>query len=88
LIDGIALFDYHSDGIPTVLNNDESSIQSNCFLIGPSLRQSNTIFCYIYKFRQRFVPIILDIAAREGWNLDPQEIQFFKENQMCLDNLD
>ncbi|MGZ7228838.1 NAD(P)/FAD-dependent oxidoreductase, partial [Streptococcus pyogenes] len=32
--------------------------------------------------------IILDIAAREGWNLDPQEIQFFKENQMCLDNLD
>lgn len=88
LIDGIALFNYHSDGIPTVLKNDESSIQSNCFLIGPSLRQSNTIFCYIYKFRQRFVPIILDIAAREGWNLDPQEIQFFKENQMCLDNLD
>lgn len=88
LIDGITLFDYQSDGIPTVLKNDESSIQSNCFLIGPSLRQSNTIFCYIYKFRQRFVPIILDIAAREGWNLDPQEIQFFKENQMCLDNLD
>lgn len=88
LIDGIALFDYQSDGIPTVLNNDESSIQSNCFLIGPSLRQSNTIFCYIYKFRQRFVPIILDIAAREGWDLNPQEIQFFKENQMCLDNLD
>ncbi|HGA3456058.1 TPA: pyridine nucleotide-disulfide oxidoreductase, partial [Streptococcus agalactiae] len=39
------------------------------------------------KFRQRFVPVINHIAQREGIILDEDTLEFFKENQMYLDNL-
>ncbi|HGD0958256.1 TPA: NAD(P)/FAD-dependent oxidoreductase [Streptococcus agalactiae] len=87
LIDGIALFEYDKNQLPIVTEDDESTIVNNCFLIGPSLRQRDTIFCYIYKFRQRFVPVINHIAQREGIILDEDTLEFFKENQMYLDNL-
>ncbi|MGT2769254.1 NAD(P)/FAD-dependent oxidoreductase [Streptococcus ictaluri] len=87
-IGGQAVFDYDNDGIPQVTKDDESTISPNCFLIGPSLRHDQTIFCYIYKFRQRFLPIIAEIAKRDKWTLDSEEIDFFKANQMYLDNLD
>lgn len=87
LIDGIDLFDYDAQQLPKVNEKDESTIQDNCFLIGPSLRQGQTIFCYIYKFRQRFLPVIAEIAKRESWTLNPEEVAFFKANQMYLDDL-
>lgn len=88
LIGGEAIFDYNQDSIPLVTENDESTLNPNCFLIGPSLRQKNTIFCYIYKFRQRFSPLITEIASREGWQLDPDILEFYRANQMHLDRLD
>lgn len=83
-IDG-DLFTYNADGIPQVNEYDESTIHSNLFLIGPSVRQKNIIFCYIYKFRQRFLHVLKEIAARENWTLNPNELAFYKENQMELD---
>lgn len=86
-IKGDSLFNYNEDGLPLVSKKDESTICNNVFLIGPGLRQDNVIFCYIYKFRQRFLPVIATIAERENWKLDEDEINFFKQNQLFLDDL-
>lgn len=53
-----------------ILNNvDESTVAKNIFVIGPDVRHQDAIFCYIYKFRQRFGVIINEIAQREGWDI-------------------
>ncbi|MGT2887609.1 NAD(P)-binding domain-containing protein [Streptococcus didelphis] len=87
LIDGDDLFSFDHNQLPLVTEADESTISPNCFLIGPSLRQADVIFCYIYKFRQRFLPLIMEIAKREKRELDPDTIAYFKANQMLLDDL-
>lgn len=82
------LFEYNEDSIPMVNAYDESTLYENAFLIGPSVRQQQVIFCYIYKFRQRFAYIIHQIAQREGWEVSEEALAFYKMNQMYLDNLD
>ncbi|AXJ13821.1 NAD(P)/FAD-dependent oxidoreductase [Streptococcus pluranimalium] len=84
---GDDLFQFTKDGIPMVNEKDESTLCHNVFLIGPSLRQKDVIFCYIYKFRQRFIPVIKEIAKREKWTLAPVVLDFYKDNQMSLDDL-
>lgn len=88
LIEGMELFGYDDNQLPLVTEQDESTLVTNCFLIGPSLRHGDTIFCYIYKFRQRFMPLICEIARREALKLPQEEIDFFKANQMYLEDLD
>ncbi|AGM99123.1 NAD(P)/FAD-dependent oxidoreductase [Streptococcus iniae] len=88
LIGGMELFCYDDNHLPLVTEQDESTKVANCFLIGPSLRHGDTIFCYIYKFRQRFMPLICEIAKREKLKLPQEEINFFKANQMYLEDLD
>ena len=33
---------------------------------GPQVRQDNEIFCFVYKYRQRFAVVINEIAQRLG----------------------
>ncbi|WP_124057385.1 NAD(P)/FAD-dependent oxidoreductase [Vaginisenegalia massiliensis] len=80
-------FNKNADGLPEVNMYDESTIASNIFLAGPSLRQPGAIFCYIYKFRQRFAPLIGEIARRESWTLDPNIEALYRQNMMYLDDL-
>ena len=82
------LFAYNEDSIPLVNEYDESTLCKNAFLIGPSVRQQQVIFCYIYKFRQRFAYVIHQIAQREGWKLSEETLSFYRMNQMYLDDLD
>ncbi|EHJ57127.1 hypothetical protein HMPREF9318_00814 [Streptococcus urinalis FB127-CNA-2] len=86
-INGISLFEYQENDIPLLTENDESTIHKNIFLIGPSVRQKDVIFCYIYKFRQRLAPIIAEIAKREHWSLDEEELATYRDNHMFLDDL-
>ncbi|MCT1796051.1 NAD(P)/FAD-dependent oxidoreductase [Helcococcus kunzii] len=81
------IFEYNNEGLPIVSIEDESTIAENIFLVGPSLRQNNIIFCYIYKFRQRFATTIMEIAQREGITIDNQIIDLYRRNQMLLDDL-
>ena len=52
------LFDEDEHGI-VLTENDESAKTSGLFLVGPQVRQHGVIFCFIYKFRQRF-PIVAE----------------------------
>lgn len=87
-IKGDSLFTYNKEGIPLVNEHDESTISNNVFLVGPSLRHGKVIFCYIYKFRQRFAIVAQIIADRLNIKIDEKGLNLYKRNQMYLESSD
>lgn len=59
------LFD-HNEGYPVLNEVDESSKTENLFLVGPQVKHGNALFCFIYKYRQRFAIVGEEIAKREN----------------------
>jgi len=51
------LFEFDDEGMPNITENDESTAFSNVFLVGPHVAHGNAIFCFIYKYRQRFAVV-------------------------------
>lgn len=59
---------FRHNGNPLLkLEKDEFFGQTNIFLLGPSVRHNNHIFCFIYKFRQRFGVIVENILRKENY---------------------
>ncbi|MEM1259661.1 MAG: NAD(P)/FAD-dependent oxidoreductase [Bacteroidota bacterium] len=59
---------YRADGSPKLRQeSDEFFGHRNIYLSGPSVRHDNHIFCFIYKFRQRFGVIVEDILRKEKY---------------------
>lgn len=56
---------------------DESTVCPNLFLVGPQVRHGNAIFCFIYKYRQRFGVVAEELSRRLNG-----------DEQLCLDVLD
>lgn len=55
-------FEFNNGNV--ILNdNDESTKTKNLFLVGPQVIHNDAIFCFIYKFRQRF-PIIAETIGK------------------------
>lgn len=80
------LFEWSESGSPIVSEEaDESTITPGLFLSGPMLRHGNVIFCFIYKFRQRFAVIGAAIAEDMGLNTDV--LDEYRQAQMYLDDL-
>ena len=79
------LFESRSDGFPLLSENDESTIVSGLFLCGPSVRHDNHVFCFIYKFRQRFAVVAKAIATSLG--LAAEELENYRQWGMYLDDL-
>ncbi|MBV6652312.1 MAG: NAD(P)-binding domain-containing protein [Mameliella sp.] len=61
LVDG--LFDF-GEGYPLLTEFDESRKTKNLFLAGPQVKHGNALFCFIYKYRQRFAIVAEEIAKR------------------------
>ena len=55
---------------------DESIQTPGLFLVGPQVRHDQRIYCFIYKFRQRFALISKQIALRTQLNIAPSESDF------------
>jgi putative flavoprotein involved in K+ transport len=49
---------------------DESIYTPGLFLVGPQVRHEQGIYCFIYKFRQRFAGISRQIAQRLGLDIE------------------
>lgn len=80
-------FDWREDGLPALNAYDESVKQPNLFLIGPHVRQKEVIFCFIYKFRQRFAVVAKEILDRLEMDYDEAVLEKYRQNNMYLDDL-
>jgi len=79
------LFEKREDGYPLLSEQDESTITPGLFLCGPSVRHDNHVFCFIYKYRQRFAVVAKAIANRLG--LPAEELEIYRKWGMYLDDL-
>ncbi|MEM6480975.1 MAG: NAD(P)-binding domain-containing protein, partial [Pseudomonadota bacterium] len=78
-------FDFDPDGIPLLTSQDESTSMPGLFLVGPEVSHQGHVFCFIYKFRQRFAVVARAIAGRMG--VDTSVLEIYYENNMLLDDL-
>lgn len=75
------------DGEIKLSDVDESIRAKNVFVVGPDVRHQDAIFCYIYKFRQRFGVIVNEIAERENWDIG-DFVTVSRANSFYLDDCD
>ena len=80
-----SLFDWRDDSFPLLTENDESTVAKGLFLVGPQVRQDDVIFCFIYKFRQRFAVVANQIARRLRVSTKP--LEEYRRYGMYLDDL-
>jgi cation diffusion facilitator CzcD-associated flavoprotein CzcO len=60
-----SLFEFE-DNYPVLNDFDESTKTENVFLVGPQVKHGNALFCFIYKYRQRFAIVGENIAMTVG----------------------
>ncbi|MEM1146005.1 MAG: NAD(P)/FAD-dependent oxidoreductase [Pseudomonadota bacterium] len=79
------LFELRQDGYPLLNENDESTVVPGLFLCGPAVRHEGHIFCFIYKYRQRFAVVAKAIATSLG--LPAEGLEAYRSWGMFLDDL-
>lgn len=79
------LFEQRADGFPLLSEHDESTIVPGVFLCGPAVRHDNHIFCFIYKYRQRFAVVAKAVAT--SLMLPAQGLELYRNWGMYLDDL-
>lgn len=80
------LFEQRDDGFPSLNEKDESTIVPGMFLCGPSVRHDGHIFCFIFKYRQRFAVVAEAIASSLGFETE-EFVEAYKSWGMYLDDL-
>jgi thioredoxin reductase len=73
------------DDYPQLTPEDESTRTPGLFFVGPLVRHDNHIFCFIYKFRQRFAVVAKAIATRLGH--PAEDLEQYRKWGMYLDDL-
>ncbi len=79
------LFEARDDGFPLLNEHDESTIVPGLFLCGAAVRHDKHIFCFIYKYRQRFAVVAKAIATSLG--LPAEGLEMYRMWGMYLDDL-
>ncbi|MXX80128.1 MAG: monooxygenase [Chloroflexi bacterium] len=79
------LFEQRDDGSLLLNDDDGSTITPGMFLCGPAVRHNDHIFCFIFKFRQRFAVVAKAIATSLG--LPAEELEEYRQWGMYLDDL-
>ncbi len=77
-------FDEHGRVVVTE-EADESTVLPGLFLAGPSLAHREAIFCFVYKFRQRFGVVARGVGRRLDRDIEPLEA--LREPGFLLDDL-
>ncbi|TCI25104.1 MULTISPECIES: NAD(P)/FAD-dependent oxidoreductase [Exiguobacterium] len=83
-------FEWDASGMPVLNDRDGSTIDERLFLIGPSVRQRNVIFCFLYKYRQRFAVVAETMLTLSDQQVDKDQADVFNDyidNDMFLDDL-
>ena len=79
------LFERREDGSLLLSEHDESTIVPGVFLCGPAVRHDNHVFCFIFKYRQRFAVVAKAIATSLG--LPAEVLEGYRQWGMYLDDL-
>ena len=79
------LFERRDDGSLLLSEHDESTIVPGVFLCGPAVRHENHVFCFIFKYRQRFAVVAKAIATSLG--LPAEALEGYRRWGMYLDDL-
>jgi putative flavoprotein involved in K+ transport len=79
-----ALFEWEN-GHAVLTGEDESTVVPGLFVVGPEVRHGAAIFCFIYKFRQRFAVVARAIAERLG--ADTSILDLYRQHGLLLDDL-
>lgn len=82
-------FDWQGGSVQ-LTQHDESTKVENFYLIGPQVRHQNVIFCFVYKYRQRFGVVAKAIAEKHnlGNKQDVEQIiSDYKQQNFYLDDL-
>ncbi|MEM6362776.1 MAG: monooxygenase, partial [Planctomycetota bacterium] len=79
------LFERREDGFLLLNECDESTLTQGLFLCGPAVRHDNHVFCFIYKYRQRFAVVAKAIASSLG--LPAEQLESYRRWGMYLDDL-
>ena len=87
------LFDFEGS-YPLLTDSDESQKTENLFLVGPQVKHGSALFCFIYKYRQRFAIVAEEIANR--CDIPPSKVQdiineyrnnnFYLKDLSCCDD--
>ena len=80
------LFEKRDDGFPLLNEHDGSTIFDGMYLCGPSVRHDGHIFCFIFKYRQRFGIVARSIAESLGLPTD-EFVAAYRSWGMFLDDL-
>lgn len=79
------LFERRDDGFLLLSENDESTLVPGIYLCGAAVRHDDHVFCFIYKFRQRFAVVAKAIATSLG--LPAEGLETYRTWGMYLDDL-
>ena len=79
------LFEQRDDGSLLLSEDDESTVVPGMFLCGPAVRHNNHVFCFIFKYRQRFAVVAKAIANSLG--LPAEALEEYRKWGMYLDDL-
>ncbi|EMH4162938.1 NAD(P)-binding domain-containing protein [Pluralibacter gergoviae] len=71
-----AFFRWSEAGYPELTPEDGSTLFPGLFLAGPHVRQGQNIYCFIYKFRQRFPAVAAGILRHLDLPLDDELAQW------------
>ena len=79
------LFERREDGSLLLSEDDESTLVPGLFLCGPAVRHNEHVFCFIFKYRQRFAVVAKAIATSLG--LPAEDLEEYRKWGMYLDDL-
>ena len=74
-------------GSPLLSDEDESTKTPGLFLVGPAVRHEDHVFCFVYKFRQRF-GVVADVIAQGLGHETEDTVHQCREFNMYLDDFD
>jgi thioredoxin reductase len=74
---------------PLLNDSDESTIIDNLFLVGPQVKHGDALFCFVFKYRQRFAIVAEEITKRIGMDSENirKVIQEYKSKNFYLKDL-
>jgi putative flavoprotein involved in K+ transport len=79
------LFDRDADGAVVLDESDGSTLAPGLHLAGPEVTHEGLVFCFVYKFRQRFPVVAKAIGERLG--VDTEPLEAYRAAGMYLDDL-